>query len=390
MPRPQPQRRSLDVDLVEDDAGLARVRDDWEALAAATRRPGSLPDLLIAWRRHVAPREALTRVVTVRDGGRLVGLAPFLVDRGPLGIAYARMFGTPSLPQRSGILAAPGREEEVVRLVARALAASDPAPGVISLQRIDAGAAAPSLLRRAWPEPLGARLHWHQREPAPVLSLAGRGYDDWLATKGSRTRQKLRRARRRLAERGVAFALAESPAEVAEALDAYRRMHGAHWGDRSRLWREPSMAMLREAAERLVPSGGMRLYLLRTADGIISVEIVLAAGGEAALWNRGWDPAWARESASMVALHDVIEHCFAVGDVRLDLGEKAQPYKLRLSDGDDPVAWATLIPRGRSFPQAVVATAPERWRHRARAAAMRLPDPAVERIKAVRRRLAPA
>ena len=51
-----PAATPVTTELVEDEAGLELLRDDWDRLAVETRRPGSRAHLLIAWWRHVALR----------------------------------------------------------------------------------------------------------------------------------------------------------------------------------------------------------------------------------------------------------------------------------------------------------------------------------------------
>ena len=115
--------------------------------------------------------------------------------------------------------------------------------------------------------------------------------------------------------------------------------------------------MLREAGERMIGSGGMRVYTVEVGGAIVSVEILFAAGGEVASWNTGWDPAWAEERVSMAGLFAAIEDCFTRGDARLDFGEGTQPYK--------------AAPRGRRRPGGLG--------HRARPAGPPTPRPAPSR-----------
>lgn len=375
------------VQIVEDEAGLELIRDEWDRLAVACRRPGSRADLLIAWWRHLAPRDALTRVVLVREDGRLIGLAPFLVSRAALGISRARLFGTPSMPQRLGILCLPAHAERVAGAVASALAGSDPRPAVIDLDRVNAADPVVPLLARRWPAALGARLHQPLRVPAPVLSLGAGGFEEWLDGKSRNFRKELRRTRRGLERRGARIAPVHDPERLDRAIDAFRRLHGRHWGGRSSLWSPPACAMLREAGRGLIGSGGMRVFTVEAQGEIVAVEILFAAGGEVASWNTGWDPAWAGERVSMAALFAAIEDCFERGDTRLDLGEGTQPYKLRLADGDDPVAWATVLARGASYPVASALTARDRWTRAARGAVRRLPEPALAHMRSARRSL---
>jgi CelD/BcsL family acetyltransferase involved in cellulose biosynthesis len=375
---------SVTTEMIEDEAGLELIRDDWDQLAVDTRRPGSRAHLLIAWWRHVAPPDALTRVVAVREGERLIGLAPFLVTRASFGIHRARLFGTPSMPQRMAILCRPADAGRVAAAVGSALAASHPRPAVIDLDRIDAADAVAPLLARRWPSTLGASLHQPLEVPAPVLAIGAEGFEGWLAGKSRNFRKDLRRTRRGLEQLGARISPVEDMEGLDRAIDAFRRLHGNHWGFRSSLWTPQACAMLCEAGEHMIGSGGMRVYTVEVGGAIVSVEILFAAGGEVASWNTGWDPAWAEERVSMAGLFAAIEDCFERGDIRLDFGEGTQPYKLRIADGDDPVAWATVLARGASYPAASAVTARARWKRAARGAVRRLPEPALERVRSVK------
>ena len=103
-------------------------------------------------------------------------------------------------------------------------------------------------------------------------------------------------------------------------------------------------------------------------------------------WNGAWQPDWGPVRPMMALFYRAIEDCFALGDRRLDFGEGQQHYKLRLADVHDPVAWATLLPRGASYPLMRAVTAPRRLRGRARMAARRLPPGIQDGLRRARRR----
>ncbi len=365
---------------------LAGLRDEWDRLAEACGRPCSAPDLLLAWWRTMAPEGASPRVVTVREDGRLVGLAPLLVERGALGVPLLRFLGTPHLPQRSAILASAAHEPAVLGAVAGCLAGSHPRPALVSLDRIDRLGAARSLAR-AWPAPLGTAIAQGFTVPAPVLSTGGRSFDEWLASRSSNFRRDIRRTTRRLADAGATIRRVAGPAELRSALDAFARLHGTRWGDRSQLWRPPTIAMLASAGETMLAPGRMRAYVAVAGDEIVAVEILFAAGGEVTSWNGGWDQAWAPVRPSMALLHRAIRDCFDGGERRFDLGEGEQPYKRRLAEGDDPVSWTALVPRGATYPAGQAALAPWRGAWMSRTLARRLPAPARTAIRRVRRRV---
>jgi CelD/BcsL family acetyltransferase involved in cellulose biosynthesis len=370
-----------------DERGLSGIEREWGELAVECARPGSLPELLMPWWRHLAPPGALARVVAVREGGRLVGLAPFLIHEGPLGRPAARLFGTPSLPQRATILAAPGHEAAVWRLTARALAGSQPRPAMLALERVDGDAAWPRALARAWPTALGARLLLEFRIPGQALSMRAGSFDAWMAGRSHNARRDVRRTAKRVEKRGGTVTRADGREDMQRALEAFGRMHELRWGDRSRLWRRDALAMLSEAGDRMRGSERLRLYAIEADGRVVATLFVFAAGGEAMAWNGAWEPDWGPVRPMMALFYRAIEDCFELGDRRLDFGEGEQHYKLRLTDARDPVAWATLLPRDASYPMMRAATAPRRLRGRARMAARRLPAGLQDRLRRARRRI---
>ena len=375
------------VELLDDLEALEGLSPEWDRLAVECARPCSAPALLLAWWRHLAPAGAEPRVVVVREGGRLVGLAPFFVQPGPVGHAQARLMGTPTMPQRSGILASAGYEAEVCAVAASALGRSDPRPAMLILERIDAAATWPAALAAAWPAPAHARLIRGMRIPGRVLSMEAGSFEAWLGGRSRNFRREIRRTARRVEGAGGRVERAGDLDAAMRALDAFARLHGARWGDHSRLWRPETMAMLREAALELLGSGRMRLYTVTGPEGIVATLILFAAGGEVTGWNGGWDPAWAPARPSTALAHRAIADCFAMGDRRLDWGENDPMAKRRLSDGDDPLAWATVLSRDLSYPLVRAATIPARLPGHVRMTVRRLPPPVYRALRDARHRL---
>jgi CelD/BcsL family acetyltransferase involved in cellulose biosynthesis len=212
-------------------------------------------------------------------------------------------------------------------------------------------------------------------------------FEAWLAGRSRNFRREVRRTAHRVEAAGGRIDCAEDPVAATRALDAFARLHGARWGDRSRLWRPETMAMLRDAAVELVGSRRMRLYTVTGPEGIVATLILFAAGGEVTGWNGGWDPAWASARPSTALAHRAIADCFAFGDRRLDWGENNPMAKLRLSDGDDPLAWATLLPRDISYPLVRAVTVPARFRGHVRMVVRRLPAPVHRALRDAHHRL---
>jgi CelD/BcsL family acetyltransferase involved in cellulose biosynthesis len=226
---------------------------------------------------------------------------------------------------------------------------------------------------------------------SPTVAMTQPSFDDWLASKSSNFRGQMRRMRRRFAEAGGSgrYATRET---LHDDMAAMVRLHAGRWegrGASSIVAGGEALAAAYEAVgELLLDEGGFRLRMLELDGTPISAQLFAATGGEVIYLNGGWDEAFAQFKPAMLGILDAIEDGFARGDVRMDLGPGAQPYKLRFADGTDPVAWWVLIPAGRRFPLTAARTLPTTtWRELRDAAKRALPPERVDRLRALRRRL---
>jgi CelD/BcsL family acetyltransferase involved in cellulose biosynthesis len=368
--------------IIEDPSALAPLRDGWDGLAVASRRPYCSPAWMLAWWDHARPDGARLRVVAVTEGDELVGIAPLWVAAGAgRGSRYRLLAGGLSAPVSP--LALPGREREVAAAVAEALAGADPRPHSIRLEGQQGAADWPAWLSEGWPR----RRPWrHSALPvaAPAVSLEGLDYERWLGGKTQNFRQQARRMRRKLEGDGARFAIA-GPGEVGAAVEAFARLHGSRWEERggSNALVTGIEGMLVDAAEELVPLGRFRAATIELEGRPIAVQLLLAAGGEVVYWNGGFDEEFQRYRPAVQALLFAVDDAMARGDHRLDLGPGAQDYKLRMADGEERVDTITLVPRGRSYPLARLRLAPyqARW-----ALSRRLTPEAKKRVRGLLRR----
>jgi len=368
--------------VIEDGAQLDALAPAWDRLAEDAGSPFGAPTWVRAWWRHLAPRGARLAVVAVHDADELVGLAPFYASR-RLGVTVLRLISA-DLASRVDILARPGRELEVAGALAGALAA-ELRPDVLRWEGVDASTRWPQRLSHAWPGGRAHRLSHELARPGPVLELAAHSsYEEWLAAKSRHFRRRLRQGRRALERDGASFRLAVR-ASLDRDLGSFGRLHSARWQGRggSLAVNAETMAMLREVGEELIESGRFRLWMLDGPGGEpVSAELLLAARGEVASWNGGFDADWGKYSPGIATLAVAIEDAYERGDRRLDLGGGAAEYKDRLADGDSPVAWQTSFPRGARYPLARLWRLPEQTARRFSGSAKSLLGPvAYNRIR---------
>jgi CelD/BcsL family acetyltransferase involved in cellulose biosynthesis len=376
---------ALRAEVIEDLPVLERMAPAWDALAVARARPLAAPGWLLAWWRALAPVDAVLRTVAVWDGPELVGLAPYMA-RHEGGLAQYRPLGSEDMGIRNEPLVVAGRELPVARAIAAALAGARPAPGAVHLSQIDVDSPWPLMLARAWPGLFTPRRERVREAPAPTLHLGAASYEDWLASKSSNFRQRLRRDQRKLAERGARTGMARSPEELTDALDAFHRLHAARWGDESPLAGPAGHRMMLDAGRALLPGERFRVWSIVLDGTYLTVQIFVAAGGEVTYWNGGWDPEWSSFSPAILGIAAGLEDAFARGERRVDFGEGEHHYKTRFADRDEPIAWTRILPRDRRYPRTLLVTAPARAKRAARAGVAHLPAPVRERLERARGR----
>jgi CelD/BcsL family acetyltransferase involved in cellulose biosynthesis len=353
------RRFALKAEVLDTLDAVAPAVTEWDKLAVEASRPYCAPGWLLPWWRHTAPEDARLAVVAVRDGARLVGVAPFWSQRRKPGLWEYSLLGT-DITSRIEPLAERGATREVAGAVAEALASADPHPDLIRLEGVPSDSPWPAELMSAWPGRRRPLLHKRPSTGAPTVALGAGDLDAWLAGRSSNFRQQMRRARRGLEKQGAVFRVSGSTDELERDLADFARLHLARWE-----WRGGSTAlppgadaMFREAGAALLGEGRFRLASIEVDGKVVGSQLFVAAGHEVSYWNGGFDDAYAKFKPSYVGLVDVIGYALDRGYQRLDLGPGEQDYKSRFSDGQDTLEWLTMIPPGPRRELAIASWAP--------------------------------
>jgi CelD/BcsL family acetyltransferase involved in cellulose biosynthesis len=82
------------------------------------------------------------------------------------------------------------------------------------------------------------------------------------------------------------------------------------------------------------------------------VQVFVAAGGEVANWNGGWDERHARVQPPLLALLAAMDDAAARGEHRIDMGGGDDHYKQRFADDSLAleIASTVLLPAGVRTP----------------------------------------
>jgi CelD/BcsL family acetyltransferase involved in cellulose biosynthesis len=346
-----PEPLPLTVQMAGSVEAIESLGPEIDRLAVTCGQPLMSPVWTLGWWRHRRPVSAALRAVAVQHGGRLVGFAPFFVDDGQARGGIYRLVGAGSF-FRMEPLAARGYEDRVAQAIANTLAVAEPAPRTIRFEGIDAASTWPYLLEGAWPGRVRPYLDRDRAatQSAPTLSIGERTFDDWLARKSRNFRSQVGKRRRRAARCGAAIGVATTHQELGDGLEALFRLHHRRWDRRggSGALDDTTERLLRDVTGRESRSERHRLFTLARDGQFIACYLCAAAGGQVTPVQLGFDPATAALSPGNLVVLAALEDAFARGDRRFDFGPGAEPYKLRFADKDEPLAWTTLVPRGRS------------------------------------------
>jgi CelD/BcsL family acetyltransferase involved in cellulose biosynthesis len=342
----------IKVDLIDGEAGFDGLRPEWTALLAESEADGFFMtwEWLRTWWKHLVDGRRL-HVLTVRDDGRLIGLAPFAVrptqlDAHPVFRCF-ELLGTGQVgSDYLDICAQRGREADVVGALADVLVEGSLS---YSLRRMRPG----SLVER-----LAARLADRQwileaadDEVAPYVAYRGRTFDQYLSDLGSSHRYAFRRRLRGLEKqyRVELFRVTEE-AERSEALRALIDLHAARWKDRpvpSEAFSSPALVAFHEDISKVaLERGALRLYLLRLDGKPVAGLYGFRHGGAFYFYQSGFDPAYAKQSVGLVTMGLVMRSAIEEGVAEFDLLHGTEDYKRHWARETRALRRAQLYPPG--------------------------------------------
>jgi CelD/BcsL family acetyltransferase involved in cellulose biosynthesis len=204
---------------------------------------------------------------------------------------------------------------------------------------------------------------------APAIELGG-AYEQWMERRGRKFRKEARRTARRMEEEQVQGRISGET----EAIEALLSLHHARWEERGGSNVGAAAGpVITSAAHALAPDSRLIVALLEGPKGPVAAELVVLAGGTAAFWGGGFDPAWASFAPGTQAMLLALRHLAERGVQVADLGGGEDEYKRRLADGDQPLVWRTLFPRGARYPLLRLRLAPKQLGQAVRRSARRLP-----------------
>jgi CelD/BcsL family acetyltransferase involved in cellulose biosynthesis len=311
------------VETAIERDGLEALLPDWGQLfdEDPDATPFSSPQWGRVWWEHWS-EGAEPWLVTVRESGRLIGLAPLLRRRrGP----FRTLHGIGRTPgDYWDLIAAAGRREEVSEAVADELRRRRSEWDALLLDSVHSGEIGGALLRG------GFRTQARSPVVSVELSLPG-SFEDYLATLPSRRRSNLRKHLRRLDE--GPFELAPIGAdELPGAVEEWHEL-------RSRWWRERDLDLdsfhateafrdfTRDAAAALLPAGLLEPWRLLHEGRPAGVCINLVDRRAFYVYLAAFEPEVAKQGPGKIQIGHAIRTSIAAGRSLFDFTIGRDDYK---------------------------------------------------------------
>jgi CelD/BcsL family acetyltransferase involved in cellulose biosynthesis len=329
------------VDVLTDLDDVEGIGPEWEELFDASA-PSAIfvhPTWMTTWARRFLDGGQVV-VITVRDRGSLVGVAPFY-RRSVLGVHQVQLIGAGKhayLTELPGILARPDRRRAVLRSVVEQLARQGASwDWVDLLLGPDDG----------WPEATRAtgcgsttsmRAYLTAGYPCVLVPLAA-NWDETRAGLKRNVRTTLRRGYDRLERDGIVWDFAIAAAsEIRSGIDSIARFDraraAAEVGPRRVHHLEDAgvRSFLAEVGEQLAPTGHFALCTLRVDDDPIAARLVYRSGASAYFAFSAFDPAWADYSPGAVLMAECLRWATTRGCSEANLSIGIDPSKVRWSE----------------------------------------------------------
>jgi CelD/BcsL family acetyltransferase involved in cellulose biosynthesis len=316
---------------------LEPLLPEWEQLFATDEEatPFSSPEWARAWWPHWAGA-GTPFLVTVRDGERLVGLAPLvLARRGPFRV-LTELGRPPS--NYWDVLAEPAAREAVGELALQEVLAHAGEWHALLLGGVRSGSRTEAAI-------MGSRLRLRRRRPTPYpgIELPG-AFEEYLAALPRKRRKDLRRHMRRLEDGRLELRDVTGPAELGVAMDRWQDIRVRWWQHRGKQMdpehaSERFRSFMREVVALMVPRGLAQVWELHHDGDVVGVEVNLMDSRTYYSWMGAYDPAVSHLGLGKLAIGESIRQSIEAGRSYYDLMVGQEEYKYWYGATDRHCRW---------------------------------------------------
>ncbi|MFQ5912746.1 MAG: GNAT family N-acetyltransferase [Nitrospinota bacterium] len=329
----------MKVDSLTDASAFSELERDWRDLLAESP-PRSIfltPQWQNLWWRHFSGGRNL-RIVTVRSAeGKLLGLCSLTEAQGRY-----EFLGGEDLCDHLDVLSVPGHEETVANELLAEAGENFPGVREVDLHFVPEDSRILSPLREA---AMGMRwdVSIEAEETSPFIPLP-ETWEAYLAGLRGKDRHELRRKMRRTEGAGSLRVRTSSPAEFREDLETFLRLHALSAPEKLQFMDAPMQEFFREAGERILSEGWLRLTLLEVDGDQAAALLTFDYDGAVLAYNSGYDKRFSAVSPGFTLFTYAIRAAIQEGRRAFDFLRGNETYKYRLGGQDRPLYHVNLRP----------------------------------------------
>jgi CelD/BcsL family acetyltransferase involved in cellulose biosynthesis len=331
-------RNAIRYSTITESSKFAALAHEWDALVRAMPRPSPflLHAWIVEWFAHYGGRSRRAIHVAYRDGA-LVAALPTMVRR-RWGLNVSSFVGG-STSVLADILLAPDEDPSTAARLTAMVADECDLAFFFGLPR-------GSNLGRA----LGGRATFVDRLEAPVLDLSGGWEAAYRAKTTSRRRNLHSRRRKQLARTGhVTMSVAQTPEELAAALEDAFVLHARRWRgrpDASDFGTAIGRDFHRRVLAALAREGIPRIVMLRLDGRPIAFHYFFLLENRMYVHRLAFEPQFAQFSPGLLNTLDAIAVAADAGATLVEFLGGDERYKLELADRLDPLTEAIGLASG--------------------------------------------
>jgi CelD/BcsL family acetyltransferase involved in cellulose biosynthesis len=270
-----------------------------------------------------------TLLLSVRDEGRLVAVAPLLREGMRLSL-----IGDHNICDYMDFVMAQGREKDALSALLDALAGED----WTELELRGLAAASPTLaLLPSLAGDRGLEVRVEREAVCPQIDLPST-WEEYLAGLSGKSRRELKRKMRRLYDTAVRVRLLalRSPADVGHGMDTFLQLMTLK-SDKAQFM-TPQMERFFRRAAVLAEEGLIALYMLEMDGRRVASILCFEDENQVLLYNSGYDPALSYLSIGLISKALLLRGAIEEGKRRLDFLRGNESYKYDLGGSDVEVS----------------------------------------------------
>jgi CelD/BcsL family acetyltransferase involved in cellulose biosynthesis len=284
---------------------------------------------------------------------------------------HALRFGGARFGDRFGVVSHPGEEAAVAVAALEALEAELGTTPMVVLRWIDRDSEWPSAMAAASSRRLA--VVEASRAQLPHVSVAGLDWDAYVAGRGKKFRTRVARGlEKSMNKKGIEFAVRETSeaarleADMATLFNLHDRRRAE---DDSSITDHAVRASLTAFARSALARGWLRLRILEIEGQPAAAYLAWRLGPSYGIYQSGFDPAYAEQSAGMLLMNDTVRSAIAEDVEEVDLLLGGEAYKWRFAP--DPREVHTVVLVGARTPARLLVSGEAAARRRARSLASR-------------------